>query len=225
MFDYQAGEKYRLTLIMVGVAGLLAGIFFTMLLMPTESPASSRRKVAMTRAMSDPDVTGGRGYSAPNSVAQAIAANVAGPMQGGGGAGGASAAPAGQLVDRGSAKIFMDQWLPRVWDLGCQSASQAQEWAISQMTPACAAAYRSNIWTPALSKQVQESGLQSTFTPSTVDVSENLADGSVVVKVKGVQILSAATGQQKQRVINVEYMVIQTPEGMKVAGISEGQSH
>jgi hypothetical protein len=39
MFDYQAGEKYKLTLIMVGFAGLMAGMLFTLVLMPQqESP-------------------------------------------------------------------------------------------------------------------------------------------------------------------------------------------
>lgn len=214
MFDYQAGEKYKLTLIMVAVAGLLAGIFFTMLLMPTESPASSRRKQGqVTRAMTDPDVTGGgsHGYGA-SPIAAAVLNQ---------GQGAAQAQPGAQLADRGTARQFMDTWLQRVWDLGANSAVQSQEWAISQMTPACAAAYRQNIWTSGLAQQVQQSGLQSAFTPAVVDVSENLSDGSVVVKVKGVQVLSAATGQQKSRQISVEYMVIQTADGLKVAGISE----
>jgi hypothetical protein len=224
MFDYQAGEKYKLTLIMVGVAGLLAGIFFTMLLMPTEAPAS-RKRAAMTRAQMDPDVTGGSKFASSPVAAQMFAA--AGAMQGapGGQPGSAQAqAPAANQVDRAAVPNWMNQWLPRVWDLGASSAQSSQEWAIQQMTPNCAAAYRNNIWTAGLAKQVQDSGLQSTFTPSTVDVSDNLQDGSVVVKVKGVQILSAANGNQKQRIINVEYMVISTPEGIKVAGISEGQS-
>lgn len=207
MFDYQAGEKYKLTLIMVGIAGLLAGIFFSMLLMPTEAPAS-RKRAQQTRAMSDPDVTGGRGYAPSQGIVNVIPT-------------GGAPQPNVQLVDRGTARIWMDTWLPRVWDLGAQSAAQSQEWAIAQMTPECAAAYRQNIWTGALAKQVSESGLQSSFTPSVVDVSENHRDGSVEVKVQGVQVLGAAAGQ-KQRQIAVTYMLIQTPEGMRVAGISEG---
>src|SRR5688572_25663276 len=73
MFDYQAGEKYRLTLVMVGVAGLIAGMFFAILLMPTSEAPSRAKRVAMTRAMTDPDVTGGRGAG---GRAQQIAANV-----------------------------------------------------------------------------------------------------------------------------------------------------
>ncbi len=211
MFDYQAGEKYKLTLIMVGVAGLLAGIFLSLLLMPTESPASARKnRAAMTPSMTDPDVTGGRGPSNYGASQQAMS-QMGGQQQ-----------PAPQLVDRGAARVFMDSWLPRVWDLGAASAMQSQEGAISAMTPSCAGAYRQNIWTATLAKQVQESGLRSQFQPQAVDVSENLQDGSVIVKVKGVQVLSAASGQQKSRQINVEYMMIQTPEGMKIAGISEG---
>jgi hypothetical protein len=221
MFDYQAGEKYKLTLIMVGVAGLLAGIFFTMLLMPTETPASQRRQRVMTRAQMDPDVTGGRFASSPMAAAMLnnSGAATAAPGQVSGPAG----HPAGAaFVDRTAAHAFMQQFLPKIWDLGAATAAGSQEWAIAQMTPACRAAYTTNIWTPALAEQIQQSGLNSTFTASTVDVTENMNDGSVVCKVKGVQYLTAANGTQKQRVINVEYMVVQTSEGLKVAGISEG---
>ncbi len=39
MFDYQAGEKYKLTLIMVAIAGLMAGAFFTILFSAGPEPA------------------------------------------------------------------------------------------------------------------------------------------------------------------------------------------
>lgn len=224
MFDYQAGEKYKLTLIMVAVAGVLAGIFFTMLLMPTEAPAS-RKRAAMTRAQMDPDVTGGSRFaSSPLAAGMLQAAGaLPGSEQQGGGPGGAPAAPnvpPGQMVDRAQVPNFMQTWLPRIWDLGATTAQAAQEWAIGQMTPNCAAAYRANVWTPQLAKQVTDSGLQSVFTISSVEPGENLADGSVEVKVKGIQVMSAANGQQKQRTVNVTYMVVQTPEGLKIAGIS-----
>jgi hypothetical protein len=144
-----------------------------------------------------------------------------GGAPGGAGAGAAPAAvPPGQMVDRAQVPNFMQTWLPRIWDLGATTADAAQEWAIGNMTPNCAAAYRANVWTPQLAKQVRESGLQSVFTISSVEPGENLADGSVEVKVRGIQIMSAANGQQKQRTVNVTYMVVQTPDGLKIAGIS-----
>jgi hypothetical protein len=219
MFDYQAGEKYKLTLIMVAVAGLLAGIFFTMLLMPSEAPAS-RRRAPLTRAQSDPDVTGGSRFASAQVAANMLQA--AGALPSAPGSVGPGSAPPANPVDRAQIPNFMSTWLPRVWDLGAETASNAQEWAIAQMTPNCAAAYRHNIWTEALAKQVQGSGLQSAFVISTVEPGEAMQDGSCEVKVKGIQTLSAANGQQKQRVINVVYMVVQTPEGMKIAGISDG---
>lgn len=208
MFDYQAGEKYRLTLIMVGVAGLIAGMFFCMLLMPTAEPTRGRKQVAMTRAMTDPDVTGG-GSRGAGGRAQGIAAAVVGNQM-----------PV-DMVDRSQAQMFMQNWLARVWDLNASTATASQDEAMKWMTPECANAYRQNIWTPELSKQVQESGLQSSFQPKDINVSDNLADGSVVVKVTGTQNLIAAAGQ-KSKDVHLEYMLKQTADGIRVAGISEG---
>ena len=213
MFDYEAGEKQKLTMIMVAFAGLLAGMFFTMLLMPQQDSRAARKAHAAanaTRATTDPDVTGG-GRMAPGAAA----------AYPGGSPAAAPGAP-GLLVDRGQASAFMQQgWLSRIWDLSAASARTHQEEAIKYMTPECAAAYRANVWTEALAKQVQESGLQSSFTLKTCDVSDNLSDGSVVVKVKGTQQLGA-NGKGRTRDINFEYMLKQTPDGLKVAGISEG---
>ena len=218
MFDYQAGEKYKLTLIMVGVAGLIAGMFFTMLLMPTEAPASHHKGAgAMSaRVLNDPDITGGRG--GPGLYAQNQAATV---MQASGAV--QASMPAAQpvaLVDRAAAQMFMQNWLPRVWDLSAQTAGGNQEEAIKWMTPDCAAAYRQNIWTSDTAAQVSQSSLQSEFHVRSMDVGENLGDGSVVVKVQGTQILKAPAGQ-KTKEVNLEYMLKQTPEGLRIAGISE----
>ena len=216
MFDYQAGEKYKLTLIMVGVAGLMAGIFFTLLLMPSPDMAPSRRRqMAMTRAMSDPDVTGRR--MGPGSYSSGGSAD-GGQSNGPGAAGATSQGIA--LVDRAQATEFMQNWLPRVWDLSAQTAETNQEEAIKWMTSDCAAAYRQNIWSQDTAKAVSSSGLQSEFHLKTMDVSENLKDGSVVVKVQGVQLLKAPAGQ-KSKDVNLEYMLRQTADGMRIAGISD----
>ena len=216
MFDYEAGEKQKLTMIMVAFAGLLAGMFFTMLLMPQQDSRAARKAHAAanaTRATTDPDVTGGGRMTAGAAGAYPSGAPSAQAAVGG--------APA-LLVDRGQASAFMQQgWLSYVWDLSAATAKAHQEEAIKYMTPECAAAYRANVWTDGLAKQVQESGLQSSFQLRSCDVSDNLADGSVVVKVKGTQQLGA-NGKGRTRDINFEYMLKQTPDGLKVAGISEG---
>lgn len=216
MFDYQAGEKYKLTLIMVGVAGLLAGMFFTLLLMPAPEPSSARHRNNMVnpRISNDPDITGRRGgYGG------------AGGEGGEATAGGASAAAPGSapaLVDRAQAQVFMNGWLPRVWDLSAQTATVNQEEAIKWMTPECANAYRHNIWTPELAKQVSESGLQSRFQIRDMNVSDNLSDGSVVIKMHGVQTLGVGGKTGRTREVSIEYMMKQTPDGLRIAGISEG---
>jgi hypothetical protein len=92
------------------------------------------------------------------------------------------------------------------------------------MTPDCAAAYRQNIWSADTAAQISQSSLQSEFHIRTMEVSNNLADGSVVVKVQGTQILKAPAGQ-KSKDVNLEYMLKQTPDGIRVAGISDGGSH
>ncbi len=222
MFDYQAGEKYKLTLIMVGVAGLIAGMFFTLLLMPTEPASAHHKQVAMTRAQTDPDVVGRRGgYHQMDDVGGGGAGGQGGPGAAGA-QGGQQAMPnAASMVDRAAAQQFMQNWLPRVWDLNAQTAAANQEDAIKWMTPECAAAYRQNVWSQDMAAQVAQSSLQSEFHIKVMDVSNNLQDGSVVVKVVGTQVLKAPAGQ-KTKDVNLEYMLSQTPAGVRVAGISGG---
>ncbi len=204
MFDYQAGEKYRLTLIMVGMAGLMAGMFFSLLLMPP-AEAPSKRKAAMARHMSDPDVTGMR-QGAANSA----------------GDGTAAVAAQTPMVDPYQAKTLIDRWLPLAWDLSAGSAKNSQEQAISVMTPECADAYRKDIWTPQLSQQIEEAGLKSSFQPKEVKVGEPLTDGSIEIKVSGTQTLGAPGKGGKTRDVHLVYLIRQTPNGMRIAGISEG---
>jgi hypothetical protein len=224
MFDYQAGEKYKLTLIMVGVAGLIAGMFFTLLLMPTPDAAAAKQARAaarMTRANMDPDVVGSRGggnaYTQGQAMAGAAIAN-------GTGAGSGPMPAAADMVDRFKAQELMQSFLPLVWDLNARTALSNQEEAIKWMTPDCAAAYRANVWTPDMANKITSSGLQSQFTIKDIQVSQNLSDGSVVATVHGNQILVAPAGT-KQKEVNLEYMLKQTPEGIRVAGISEATAH
>ncbi|MBY0357755.1 MAG: hypothetical protein K2W82_07120 [Candidatus Obscuribacterales bacterium] len=209
MFDYQAGEKYKLTLIMVAIAGLLAGMFFTVLLMPTEPPQAKHRQ--NQRHMSDPDITGqARG---PGSAAAPANGNMAY----------ATATPSQPFnaVDPMQAKTLIDSWLPLAWDLSAGTAKDSQNKALAYMTPECAASYRKNIWTDTIASQIEQTGLQSSFTPTSVDVGTLQADGSLVITVKGSQVLGVSGRIGKTRDVKVEYLIKQLPEGLRIAGISE----
>lgn len=220
MFDYQAGEKYRLTLIMVGVAGLVAGIFIALLLMPSPESSGRRHKGGgqSAKVMTNPDITGrrdgGMGFGSPDPSAIA-AATAPGQTPG--------QNPQVSYVDRAAAHQFMVGWLPRVWDLSATTAAASQSEALRYMTPDCAAAYQRNVWTQDLARQVQESGLQSSFEIRDMQISEPQADGSVIIKVKGAQSLGSG-GKNKTREVNLEYLMKQTPQGPRIAGISDSAS-
>lgn len=200
MFDYEAGEKYKLTLIMVGLAGLIAGLFFATLLTPMPEPAARRRQ--LPPHATHPDVTG---YGAPPPSGAGYQA--------------APAAPAG--VDPMQAKMFIESLLPMLWDLNAASAHQSQSQAMSHMTAECAGKYQQNIWTPQVAQQIQSAGIQSSFTAHDVQVGQTQADGSVVVTVTGSQTLSVPGKGGKSRPVKLEYLIKQFPEGMKVAGITD----
>lgn len=217
MFDYQAGQKYRMTLIMVGLAGLMAGIFFTLLLMPTPEPTHHRPR---QKWMDDPDVVGGGAR-----VARARAADSRGSNEGyasGTAAGSAQAMGAGPATDPNSAKAFIEQWLPIAWDLSAGSARGNQEKAIAYMSPEVAAAYRQNVWTSEIEKQIDDSGVKSSFKPIQILAGHPQADGAVVVFVTGVQTLAVPNKGSSVRNVHLEYLVRLSKDGMRIVGISEG---
>lgn len=204
MFDYQAGEKYKLTLIMVAIAGLLAGAFFTVLLMPSPEAAPKRRQAPAWA--SNPDVTG---QAAMPGEAQPSGDPYSGAQQG--------AMP----TDPMQAHTLVMNFLPLAWDLSAYSARSSQEKALSVMTEECKQSYIQNIWTPAIADQIEKSGVQSQFQPNKVEPGQMKADGSVEVNVEGQQTLSVSGKGQKTREVKVIYLVKQFPEGLKIAGISE----
>jgi hypothetical protein len=212
MFDYQAGEKYKLTLIMVGVAGLLAGVFFTVLLMPTPEAGPAKHHTP-PKWSSNPDATGtarmpGTGQRATDGQ---------GPEQQG-----QPQAQAPMAADPFQAREMLEtKFLPLAWDLSAYSARASQGKAIAYMTDDCKRAYMNNIWTPSIAKQIEESGVQSQFTPRKIEPSPIRSDGSVEVTVEGQQTLSVPGKGGKTRDVKVVYLVRQYPEGMKIAGISE----
>lgn len=233
MFDYQAGEKFKLTLIMVGIAGLMAGMFFTMLLLPSSEPP--HRQKALTKADMDPDVTGGgsgrhkhRGFNdgggSDSQAAYAKAQGLAAATAGGGQQQQQAQLPQTPvaMTDPNRATQFLEQWLPTGWDLSAATAGASQEKAMMFMTPECATAYRQNIWTADLAKQIQDSGLQSTFNPRKVAASQPQPDGSVVIYVEGDQVMVAPGKETATRPVNMEYLVKETSEGLRIAGITEG---
>jgi hypothetical protein len=224
MFDYQAGEKYKMTLIMVGFAGLMAGMLFTMLFMPQN--AEPPKRAARPAWMNDPDTNGGRG------VGHHLPGRHGGPRGSDDGSGREAAAgqqmpaaqqiAAAQMTDPQAAATLLNEWLPSAWDLNAGSAAQSQEKAIMYMTPECATAYRQNIWNPDMQKRVQESGLQTTFTVSKLLPGQPQNDGSVVILVEGTQVLTVPGKGSKEQQIKYEYLVKQTSEGLRIAGISDG---
>lgn len=221
MFDYQAGEKYKLTLIMVAIAGMMAGMFFTVLLMPTPE-APQGRKRAHQPWMDNPDATGGRGPRAiqaraidgaePPSAAQQQLQQQAQAS--------AAAQPAIK-TDAVTAQSLVEKWLPYAFDLNSATASDSQEKAIACMTTECAQSYRQNVWTPEVAQQIAGSGMKSSFRASKVIAGAHQTDGSVVITVEGEQILSPPDQASKQRAVKFEYLLKQTPDGMKICGISE----
>jgi len=203
MFDYQAGEKYRLTLIMVAAVGFLAGIFLTILLMPTPAP---ERKATYQKWMSDPDVSGGQS-----------------PLRGGSNrmVEGAPVSSSSSSTDAEQAKSMVMAWLPLAWDLSASTARISQEKAIAFMTPDVAETYRKNVWSPELAAQIEGSGVKSSFKADRVFAGGS-HEGAIVVFVDGTQTLVIPGKGQTARPVKLEYMVKNTPDGMKIVGISEG---
>jgi len=209
MFDYQAGEKFKLTLIMVGLAGVMAGIFFTLLLLPTPEPQQYRR----TRAHS--------GWDSPDATG--LIAQQAAQRQAGAPAPAPAALPA-NAADPNTSLNLIQEWLGYAWDLSAGTAKASQTRAMMYMTTECAKAYRQNVFTPEIAQQIEQSGVKSSFRMDRIYTGGNNADGSVVVFVEGEQVLSVPGKGSKTRSVRLEYMVKKTPDGLRISGISEGRS-
>ena len=115
----------------------------------------------------------------------------------------------------------MNGWLDLAWDMSAGSAAASQEKAIEYMTPACAMAYTTNVWTPDIAKQIEESGLKSTFTKTSVQPGAVQPDGSMTVFVEGQQVLSVPEKGNQVRNVKLQYLLTETPQGVRIAGISE----
>jgi hypothetical protein len=211
MFDYQAGEKYKLTLIMVGAAGVMAGAFFTLLLSPPAEPPHKDRRA--TKISNDPDMNGtprmphGRGMR-DNGVPRYPDGT---PM---------SSAPPQATADKTESKNLVMTMLPLAFDFNSTSANRSQELAMAYMTPECANNYRTSVWTPEIAQSVAGAAMTSSFNTTVCEPYTSTEDGSVVIKVEGEQVL-VLQGQQRPKHVSMEILVKKTNQGLKVAGISD----
>ena len=211
MFDYQAGEKYKLTLIMVGAAGVMAGAFFTLLLSPpAEAPHKDKRA---SKIANDPDMNGAprmpHGHGMRDNGVPRYPDGTPMPQ-----------APPAAQVDKNEAATMVQNMLPLTWDFNSTSANRSQEMAMAYMTPECANNYRQYVWTPQIAEGVAGAAMTSTFTPTVCQPLTSTEDGSVVIKVEGEQVL-VVQGQQRPKHISMEYLVKKTAQGLKVCGVSE----
>jgi len=207
MFDYQAGEKYKMTLIMVAVAGAMAGVFITLILSPTPVPTRRRQP---SKADTHPDITGIA--PPPGSDPRYAGQPNSGPPQ----------APAG-MVEPFKAQAYVEAFLPLAWDFNATSAANSQQSAINMMTDECAKSYKSNIWTSEMATTIASSGMTSTWSQKMVSARQNQADGSIEIVVQGEQQLQLPGEPPKPRPVKFVYLVKKAADGtLKIAGISEG---
>ncbi len=209
MFDYAAGEKYKLTLIMVALAGMMAGAFFTVLLSSSSEPPRARQR----HAYEDPDLRGDRPIAAPPEYNAGMSGQAQAVEQRG--------AVAANGTDPLAALNMVQEWLPLGWDLSAGTAADSQEKAIKYMTDECAQAYRQNVWTQDMARQINASGIKSSFSASRVAAGHMQSDGTIVITVEGKQVLDVPGKGSKVRQVKLEYLVKNTAYGLRIAGISD----
>ncbi|MDP3510075.1 MAG: hypothetical protein Q8T09_19040 [Candidatus Melainabacteria bacterium] len=206
MFDYQAGEKYKMTLIMVGVAGAMAGIFFTLILSPTPVPTKHRQR---SKADTHPDVTGIA--RPPSERYPQSSASQQGHL------------PPVDLVDNFKATALVEGFLPLAMDFNAATAASSQQSAMNLMTPDCAQSYITNIWTAEMATTIANSGMKSKWNQRMVSARPNQADGSIEIVVDGQQELLIPGEPPKLRPVKFVYLVKKASDGnLRIAGISEG---
>lgn len=204
-----------MTIIMTAVAGMIAGIFFTLLLSPPQEPTQRGRP--KPKWMNNPDamgVAGKAGYGQEGRATSGMGQQQPPPQQ-------PAPLPA-DVMDPNAATQLMQDWLPLAWDFSAASAVNSQERAIQYMTPECAAQYRQNVWTSEMASSLAASGVKSTWQQSVVSAGGTLPDGGVEVTVQGVQQLEVP-GQPPTppRQVRFVYLIKKTPEGPRIAGITE----
>jgi hypothetical protein len=126
------------------------------------------------------------------------------------------------MVSSGDALNLVNSWLPYGWDLSAGTARKSQEQAIGYMTADCASAYRQSVWRDDVAKQIEDAGLQSSFSAEKVYAGPPQADGSIVIFVEGMQRMTVPNKGTQEKAKKLEYLVKSTPEGLRIAGISDG---
>jgi len=226
MFDYHAGEKFKVLLIGTGLCAFLGGVFIMALLGGGGEPAhitearKKHKKMKTDGGVITSDRAAQQGYHATD-VRQPEEGSEQNPMAGVQAPGGGPAAANYTVTDPLEAQKLIEAFLPFSWDLSAGSATQSQERAILCMTPECAQSYRASIWTKEMASQIEQSGLKSTFNPSVIKVVGTKPDGSAVVEVEGMQILEMEGKGAKNRQVKMEYLVKNIGGQMRITGINE----
>jgi hypothetical protein len=222
MFDYHAGEKFKILLIGTGACAFLFGVLLMGLLGGGGEPAhitaarQKHKKMHTDQGVISSDRAQQQGYQ-PTDVRQPEDGGSAqNPM-----AGVQEPGANYTVTDPLQARTLIESFLPYSWDLSAASASNSQERAIMVMTPECAQAYRQSIWTKEMAAQIEQSGLKSSFTPSKINVVGTKPDGAVVIEVEGMQVLEMEGKGAKNRAVKMEYLVKSVDGNMRITGINE----
>lgn len=226
MFDYHAGEKFKILLIGTAACAFLAGVLLMGLLGGGGEPAhitearKKHKKMHTDQGVISSDRAAQLRYQ-PTDVRQPEEGSAQNPMGGVQPPGGGQQPANYSFTEPLAARSMIEAFLPYSWDLTAGSATQSQERAIECMTPECAQSYRASIWTKEMAAQIEQSGLKSSFTPTKIELAGNKPDGSVVIEVEGTQVLEMEGKGQKNRAVKMEYLVKSIGGSMKITGINE----
>jgi len=207
MFDYQAGEKYKMTLITVGLSGVMAGAALTLFLSPQGSGPSGKPRVRQ-KADSDPDVTG-------------VARPVGGRYLNQGQTPTPPPPSPADMVEPNAATELVKGFLPLAWDFSSATAANSQASAMNLMTPECAQNYKSSVWTDEVASGILGSGIKSNFNQQMVSAGQNLQDGSIEVTVHGSLDMTLPGNPPTSKPCKYIYLVKKFGGPLKIAGISE----
>lgn len=229
MFDYHAGEKFKVLLIGTAICGFLGGVFIMAICgggggepAHITEARKKHKKMHTDQGVISSDRAAQQGYQ-PTDVRQPEDGGGQNPMAGAQAPGGGQQQmPADYTyTDSLNARSMIEAFLPYAWDLSAGTASASQERAIECMTPECAQAYRQTLWTKEMAAQVEQSGLKSSFNATNIKVAGNKPDGAVVIEVEGNQILEMEGKGAKNRPVKMEYLIKMINGGLKITGINE----
>ncbi len=197
-----------MTLVTVGIAGVMAGAALTLFLSPQSSgpPAKNRPR---QRADTDPDVTGQARPPGGRYLNQ-------------GEAPGAPPPNAADMVPPNAATEIVKGFLPLAWDFSSDTAQNSQSSAMNLMTPECAQNYQTSVWSPEVAAGIIGSGIKSSFQHSMVAAGQNQQDGSIEVTVRGMLQLTLPGQPPTSKPCNYVYRVQKVNGQLKIVGISDG---